>query len=107
MTEQRLPGGRTFGAVRIGDQVRRPAQPWSASVQSVLRHLEQVGFAGAPRPRGFDDDGREALTFLPGTVRTRLQPRSLRLFRNDLATPASEHGDADIRDDLDPGRLCS
>jgi hypothetical protein len=74
MTEQRLPGGRTFGAVRIGDQVRRPAQPWSASVQSVLRHLEQVGFAGAPRPRGFDDDGREALTFLPGTTLAETTP---------------------------------
>ena len=24
MTEQRLPGGRSFGAVRAGDEVRRP-----------------------------------------------------------------------------------
>ena len=66
MTERRLPGGRSFGAVRVGDEVRRPAQPWTATVHSVLRHLEDVGFDGAPRARGFDEQGRERLTFLPG-----------------------------------------
>jgi hypothetical protein len=66
MTELRLPGGRTFGAVRVGDEVRRPAQPSSRSVHSVLRHLEGVGFEGAPRARGFDDQGRERVTYLPG-----------------------------------------
>jgi hypothetical protein len=66
MTERRLPGGRSFGAVRVGDEVRRPGQPWTATVHSVLRHLEDAGFNGAPRARGFDDQGRERLTFLPG-----------------------------------------
>jgi hypothetical protein len=66
MTEERLPGGRSYGAVRVGDQVRRPAQPWTATVHSVLRHLEDAGFDGAPRARGFDEQGRERLTFLPG-----------------------------------------
>ena len=66
MTEQRLPGGRSFGAVRVGDEVRRPAQPWTAAVHSVLAHLEDVGFDGAPRARGLDEQGRERLTFLPG-----------------------------------------
>jgi hypothetical protein len=66
MTEQRLPGGRSFGAVLAGDEVRRPPQPWSATVHSVLRHLEDVGFEGAPRARGFDEQRRERLTFLPG-----------------------------------------
>jgi hypothetical protein len=42
MTERRLPGGRSFGAARVGDEVRRPAQPWTATVHSVLRHLEDV-----------------------------------------------------------------
>jgi len=49
--------------VRVGDEVRRPAQPWTATVHSVLRHLEEAGFDGAPRARGFDDQGRERLTF--------------------------------------------
>jgi phosphotransferase family enzyme len=66
MTEHRLPGGRSFGAVRVGDEVRRPSQPWTATVHSVLRHLEGVGFEGAPRARGFDEQGRERLTFLRG-----------------------------------------
>src|SRR5947209_10429997 len=75
MTERRLPGGRSFGAVRVGDEVRRPAQPWTATVHALLRHLEDVGFVGAPRALGFDgatgalgldDQGRERLTFLPG-----------------------------------------
>lgn len=66
MIEQPLPGGRSFGAVRVDDEVRRPAQPWTATVHSVLRHLEDVGFDGAPRVRGFDEQGRERLTFLPG-----------------------------------------
>lgn len=66
MTERRLPGGRSFGAVRAGDEVRRPAQPWTATVHSVLRHLEEARFDGAPRARGLDEQGRERLTFLPG-----------------------------------------
>src|SRR2546423_1767648 len=74
MTERRLPGGRSFGAVRVGDEVRRPAQPWTATVHSALRHLEDVGFDGAPRARGFDDQGRERLTFLPGQTLGETQP---------------------------------
>ncbi|WP_027344337.1 aminoglycoside phosphotransferase family protein [Hamadaea tsunoensis] len=66
MTEQRLPGGRGFGAVRVGGEVRRPAQPWTSTVHTVLRHLEDAGFDGAPRGRGRDEQGRERLTFLPG-----------------------------------------
>jgi phosphotransferase family enzyme len=66
VTEQRLPGGRSFGAVRAADEGRRPAQPWTATVHSVLRHLEEAGFDGAPRARGLDEQGRERLTFLPG-----------------------------------------
>ena len=74
MTERRLPGGRSFGAVRVGGEVRRPAQPWTVSVHSVLRHLEDIGFDGAPRARGFDDQGRERLTFLPGQTLGETRP---------------------------------
>ena len=34
----------------------------------LLQHLERQGFAGAPRALGFDDQGREVLTFLEGEV---------------------------------------
>lgn len=52
--------------VRIGDTVRRPLQPWSASVHELLLHLEAIGFPYAPRVRGIDDEGREVLTFIDG-----------------------------------------
>src|SRR5215472_5023399 len=64
MTEQRLPGGRSFGAVRVGDEVRRPAQPWTATVHSVLRYLEDAGFDGAPRARRSDDALRQVGAWL-------------------------------------------
>lgn len=53
---------------RVGDVVHRAAGPWSPSVHALLRHLDAVGFTGAPRVvgDGFDNDGRETLTFIPG-----------------------------------------
>jgi Tol biopolymer transport system component len=35
-------------------------------VHALLRHLESVGFEGAPRVVGFDDSGREVLTYVDG-----------------------------------------
>jgi aminoglycoside phosphotransferase (APT) family kinase protein len=64
--EQRLPGGRNDGAVRVGPTVRRRAGVQTPAVQALLRHLEAVGFAGAPRALGVDDRGREVLTYLDG-----------------------------------------
>jgi hypothetical protein len=62
-----MGGGRTTaGVVRIGDTVHRPVRPWTPAVHAVLRHLEDVGFSGAPRVLGFDEQGREVLTFLEG-----------------------------------------
>jgi 8-oxo-dGTP pyrophosphatase MutT (NUDIX family) len=66
--ERRLAGGNTGGAVRIGDTVRRVPGHWTPSVHAVLRHLEAAGFDRAPRALGFDDQGREVLSFLPGDV---------------------------------------
>ena len=66
--EQALPGGRSQGAVRVGDTVRRPGQPWTPAVHALLAHLAAVGFEGAPRPLGYDDVGRAVVTYLPGQV---------------------------------------
>jgi hypothetical protein len=33
---------------------------------ALLAHLERVGFEGAPRPLGIDDEGREVLSFVTG-----------------------------------------
>lgn len=60
--------------VRIGDTVRRTAGPWTPAVHAHLRHLRANGFAEAPEPLGFDDQGREMLRFIPGDVE-RATPR--------------------------------
>ena len=48
--------------------VRRPSYPCAHFVDALLRHLEAVGFAGAPRVLGYDNQGRQVLTFIDGTV---------------------------------------
>lgn len=60
--------GSGGAVVRVGDTVRRPVRPHTASVDAFLRHLEAVGFAGAPRHLGLDEQGREVLTFIEGDV---------------------------------------
>jgi hypothetical protein len=64
--EERLLGGNTGGAVRVGDTVRRTAGPWTPAVQALLAHLHDVGFDRCPRPLGLDERGREVLSYLPG-----------------------------------------
>ncbi|SIS13548.1 Phosphotransferase enzyme family protein [Microbispora rosea] len=84
--ERRLPGGNTNGAVRVGDTVRRVPGPWTPAVHALLRHLEEAGFDGAPRARGFDDRGREVLSYLAGEVVGTARP-----------WPAWVHGDDALR----------
>lgn len=64
--EERLVGGRNEGAVRVGATVRRTAGTQTPAVQALLRHLEAVGFTGAPRVLGLDGQGREVLSHLDG-----------------------------------------
>lgn len=52
--------------VRVGDTVRRRVGPWTAAVHELLRHLERVGFGGAPRVLGIDGEGREVLSYVEG-----------------------------------------
>jgi hypothetical protein len=67
--EIELTGGRvTGGVVRVGNTVHRSVGPWTPTVHAYLRHLEGRGFEGAPRALGFDDQGREVLSFLDGVV---------------------------------------
>jgi hypothetical protein len=54
--------------VRVGATVRRTSYAWSPAVLDLLHHLERQGFHGAPRSLGFDDEGREVLTFIEGEV---------------------------------------
>jgi hypothetical protein len=43
-------------------------------VRALLKHLESVGFEGAPRFLGVDSKGREVLTYLDGEVAGRPRP---------------------------------
>ncbi|MEO7261839.1 MAG: phosphotransferase [Jatrophihabitantaceae bacterium] len=60
--------------VRVGDTVHRPQTRASAAVHALLLHLEQVGFDGAPRYLGQDEQGREVLNYLPGRAATEPHP---------------------------------
>jgi Phosphotransferase enzyme family len=69
--------GRMGGATIVGDTVRKPVGPWTPAVHALLSHLENVGFDGAPRVLGFDDCGREVLTYLVSDARSRIDaPKS-------------------------------
>ena len=56
--------------VRVGDTVRRPPRATGGSTVALLDHLERVGFDGAPRHLGLDEQGREVLTYVPGSAVT-------------------------------------
>jgi Ser/Thr protein kinase RdoA (MazF antagonist) len=64
-----LTGGWvTTGVVRVGETVRRPTGSSTPFIHALLRHLEDLGFDGAPRLLGVDEQEREILTFLDGEV---------------------------------------
>ena len=60
--------------VRVGDTVRRPLRPSSPAANALLGFLEDVGFEGAPRFLGIDEQGREVLSYLPGETVTTPYP---------------------------------
>ena len=69
-----LSGGRiTDGVGRVGNTVRRPKTPASSTVKSLLVHLERKGFSAVPRYLGVDEQGRDILTYVPGSVPTKWQ----------------------------------
>lgn len=62
---------------KVGDTVRRGTGPWTPAVHALLRHLERVGFDGAPRVLGTDEWGREVLSYVPGVVPDRPSPEAV------------------------------
>lgn len=65
---ERLVGGNVGGAVRVGSTVRRTAGAWTPAVHALLAHLGAAGVIDVPRVLGFDECGREVLSYLPGRV---------------------------------------
>ena len=66
--EEKLTGGNLTAVSRVGNTVRREAGPWTARVHLLLAHLRAKGIQEVPAPLGFDPQGREILTFIPGLV---------------------------------------
>lgn len=66
--EEVLSGGNSSVVTRIGDAVHRQAGPWTPAVHALLAALRDAGIDGVPKPRGFDEQGREVLSFIPGDV---------------------------------------
>ena len=56
---------------KVSDTVRRGTGPWTPAVHALIRHLERVGFDGAPRVLGTDERGREFLSYVPGDTAER------------------------------------
>lgn len=50
--------------------MRRPQTAGSPGAHALLRHLERVGFDGAPRYLGQDEQGREVLSYIDGEAAT-------------------------------------
>jgi len=62
-------GGANRGSVvRIGDRVHRPRRKGADVAEALLVHLESVGYEGAPRFFGHDEEGRQVLSFVEGDV---------------------------------------
>jgi hypothetical protein len=59
--------GNVGGAWRIGGTVHRTAGPWTPAVHALLEYLAPRA-EHIPRVLGFDEQGCEILTFLPGRV---------------------------------------
>ncbi len=68
--EKVLVGGNSTAVARRGAAVHRTAGPWTPTVHRLLAHVHARGVHFLPRPLGIDEDGREVLTYLPGTVPT-------------------------------------
>jgi Ser/Thr protein kinase RdoA (MazF antagonist) len=67
--EHILEGGNVGeGVVRVGSTVRKRAGDATAATEALLDHFADVGFAGAPRSLGRDEQGRQVLEYIPGQM---------------------------------------
>jgi hypothetical protein len=77
-SEEQLTGGNMSIVSRVGDTVRREGGSWTPQVHRLLAHLRAKGIHEVPEPLGFDEKGREILTFIPGIVGNDPLPEFLR-----------------------------
>lgn len=75
MDEIPLQYGNVSSAVRVGDSVHRSTGDWTPTIHALLAYLNDNNFTEAPRVLGFDERGREVLSFLPGIAASRPWPK--------------------------------
>jgi hypothetical protein len=68
MEEEVLRGGFVNSVVRVGDTVRRIPGNCTPTIHRLLTHVRERGITWVPAPLGYDDLGREILSFIPGVV---------------------------------------
>lgn len=58
----------------LGPTVRKQATRSTPAIHALLTHLSNVGFTGAPRSFGIDDQGRHVLEYVPGRMADTRRP---------------------------------
>ena len=66
MTELNLNTNDKHPVIQIGNTVHRPTSWWTPAIHSLLKYLESSGFKYSPKVLGFDEQGREVLSFIEG-----------------------------------------
>jgi len=66
MTNKLLDTNPNRPIERIGDTVHRPTHHWTPAVHHLLNYLQSVNFPYSPKVLGFDEDGREILSYIDG-----------------------------------------
>jgi tRNA A-37 threonylcarbamoyl transferase component Bud32 len=81
-----LSGGRVnVGVVRVENTLHRPMRPNSEFIQELLGHLRKNGCGFVPEPLGFDNKGREILSYIEGDV-----PRDLGMYDDETLMVAAK-----------------
>ena len=94
--------------IRRGSTVHRPARGNTEFTQRLLSHLEDSGAGWSPRALGFDEEGREVVTWIPGEVATSGEEVDMtelaRIVRDlhDLTNGLVAGFECVIHDDLQP-----
>lgn len=66
MIQENLDNNEHRPILRVGNTVHRPTNYWTPAVHELLNYLESVNFEYSPRVLGFDEQGREILTYMEG-----------------------------------------
>jgi len=67
-SERELTGGNISSVSTNGRIVYKDRKPQSATIQRLLQHLQNKGITFCPKPLGFDNNGREMLSFMNGNT---------------------------------------